>query len=154
MLTKYIQPARTRCVTKSEAYCASNVPQTGITLTTFILAMVLYPEAQASVQAELDRVVGRDRLPDMADQDSLPRVTATIREVLRHVQSPLYGLCCCSRADQQMAFSHAPRFVFTPLCAPRDSYRWPSATPHRAMIDDEYNGYHIPAGSVVLGNSW
>ncbi|EKM55885.1 uncharacterized protein PHACADRAFT_209397 [Phanerochaete carnosa HHB-10118-sp] len=28
------------------------------------------------------------------------------------------------------------------------------ATPHRAMFDDEYNGYHIPAGSVVMGNTW
>ncbi|EKM55877.1 uncharacterized protein PHACADRAFT_209389 [Phanerochaete carnosa HHB-10118-sp] len=30
----------------------------------------------------------------------------------------------------------------------------PLATAHRAMFDDEYNGYHIPAGSIVFGNTW
>jgi hypothetical protein len=26
--------------------------------------------------------------------------------------------------------------------------------PHRLMADDEYNGYRLPAGSIVAGNSW
>ena len=25
---------------------------------------------------------------------------------------------------------------------------------HRLMVDDEYKGYHLPAGSVVVGNVW
>lgn len=36
--------------------------------------------------------------------------------------------------------------------------RWNSATPlavpHRTMADDEYRGYFIPKGSIVIGNSW
>lgn len=36
--------------------------------------------------------------------------------------------------------------------------RWnppaPLALPHRSLEDDEYNGYFIPKGSVVLGNVW
>ncbi|CAE6440744.1 Tabersonine 16-hydroxylase [Rhizoctonia solani AG-1 IB] len=26
--------------------------------------------------------------------------------------------------------------------------------PHAAMEDDEYKGYHIPRGSIVIGNTW
>lgn len=36
--------------------------------------------------------------------------------------------------------------------------RWlpvvPVAIPHRAVADDEYNGYFIPKGSIVFGNTW
>lgn len=36
--------------------------------------------------------------------------------------------------------------------------RWhpatPLAMPHRTMADDEYRGYFIPKGTIVLGNSW
>nr|BAL05118.1 cytochrome P450 [Phanerodontia chrysosporium] len=85
---------------------------------TFMLAMALHPEVQRWVQEELDRVVGRERLPEMADQPALPRVMATVHEVLRW---------------------HPPL---------------PLATPHRAMADDVYAGFTIPAGSIVLGNSW
>lgn len=52
------------------------------TLTTFFLAMTLHPEAQKRAQAELDAIVG-DRLPTFADKDSLPYVTAVMKEVLR-----------------------------------------------------------------------
>ncbi|KAI9465876.1 cytochrome P450 [Lactarius psammicola] len=54
------------------------------TLTTFFLAMTLHPEAQKRAQAELDVVVG-DRLPTFADKDSLPYVTALMKEVLRWI---------------------------------------------------------------------
>lgn len=26
--------------------------------------------------------------------------------------------------------------------------------PHKSTADGEYNGYHIPAKSIVLGNAW
>ncbi|KAI0295706.1 cytochrome P450 [Russula brevipes] len=41
------------------------------TMTTFMLAMTLHPEAQKRAQAELDAVLG-DRLPTFADKDDLP----------------------------------------------------------------------------------
>ena len=34
--------------------------------------MVLYPESQKKAQDELDRVVGRDRLPTIEDEKNLP----------------------------------------------------------------------------------
>ncbi|KIP12382.1 hypothetical protein PHLGIDRAFT_62333 [Phlebiopsis gigantea 11061_1 CR5-6] len=40
----------------------------------------------------------------------------------------------------------------------RESLRWhlvtPLAVPHRLLVDDEYEGYHLPAGTVVVGNGW
>jgi cytochrome P450 len=45
--------------------------------------MALYPEVQSLAQAELDRVVSHDRLPQLSDRSSLPYVEAVMREVLR-----------------------------------------------------------------------
>ncbi|GJE88030.1 cytochrome P450 [Phanerochaete sordida] len=56
---------------------------TTFALANFAFAMLLFPEAQQKAQEELDRVVGRDRLPEITDQDSLPYTTALIRELLR-----------------------------------------------------------------------
>ncbi|KAI9571565.1 cytochrome P450 [Boletus coccyginus] len=53
------------------------------TVHAFFLAMVLFPEVQAKAQAELDTVVGRERLPSFSDRDSLPYVNAVWKEVLR-----------------------------------------------------------------------
>ncbi|KAK6988629.1 cytochrome P450 [Favolaschia claudopus] len=40
----------------------------------------------------------------------------------------------------------------------REVLRWrptgPIAVPHRLSTDDEYQGYHLPAGSLVIGNAW
>jgi cytochrome P450 len=62
-----------------------NLPQaqTFSTLLVFFLAMVLHPEVQAKAQAEIDRVVGKDRLPDFDDRPALPYLEAIMRETLR-----------------------------------------------------------------------
>lgn len=41
------------------------------------------PEAQKKAQAEIDSVVQAGHLPDFDDQDSLPYVTAIVKETLR-----------------------------------------------------------------------
>lgn len=65
------------------------------TLTTFILAMTLHPEAQKRAQAELDAVLG-ERLPTFADKDDLPYVTAIMKEVFRWI--PVLPLAVPHRA--------------------------------------------------------
>ncbi|GJE96580.1 cytochrome P450 [Phanerochaete sordida] len=87
-------------------------------LGTFILAMVQNPEVQQKAQAELDRVVGNQRLPDYDDQANLPYFAALMKEVLR----------------------------WRPVT--------PLAASHKVMEDDEYKGYHIPGGAIVMGNVW
>jgi hypothetical protein len=64
--------------------------QTVTALESFILAMTLYPEVQRKAQAEIDQVIGNDRLPVHSDEDTLPYLQAVLKEVLRwHPVTPL-----------------------------------------------------------------
>lgn len=57
--------------------------QTVSSVGAFFLAMTLNPEVQAKAQEEIDRVVGRDRLPTLDDRRNLPYVEAVVKESLR-----------------------------------------------------------------------
>ncbi|KAI0740352.1 cytochrome P450 98A3 [Earliella scabrosa] len=84
----------------------------------FLVAMAMFPDVQKRAQAELDTAVGRDRLPESSDLESLHYTRAAVKELLRwHVVTPI-------------------------------------GVPHRAVSDDEYNGYLIPAGATVLATVW
>ncbi|XP_026158840.1 cytochrome P450 2U1 isoform X2 [Mastacembelus armatus] len=48
-----------------------------------LLYMVSYPDIQDKVQAEIDKVVGKHRVPSLTDKSSLPFTEATIMEVQR-----------------------------------------------------------------------
>ncbi len=50
----------------------------------FIACMLLHPEVQRKAQEELDRVVGRGRLPDFSDRESLPYLQCVMYETLRY----------------------------------------------------------------------
>ncbi|KAG2066224.1 cytochrome P450 [Suillus decipiens] len=53
------------------------------------LAMTLFPDVQKKAQAEIDAVIGPDRLPSFADRDSLPYTEALVKEVFRwHAVAP------------------------------------------------------------------
>jgi len=45
--------------------------------------MTLFPDIQIKAQEEIDRVVGNDRLPVLADRDSLPYLSALQSEIYR-----------------------------------------------------------------------
>ncbi|TFY82542.1 hypothetical protein EWM64_g1477 [Hericium alpestre] len=49
----------------------------------FFLLMTLHPEIQKKGQAEIDAVVGKDRLPSLNDRFSLPYIEAIMKEVMR-----------------------------------------------------------------------
>ncbi|KAK1231634.1 hypothetical protein PQX77_005231 [Marasmius sp. AFHP31] len=85
---------------------------------TFILAMILNPDVQAHAQAEINDVIGSERLPDVDDRDSLPFVKAVIAETLR----------------------------WSPVL--------PLVISHRAVNDDTYDGWFIPAGTTIVPNVW
>ncbi|KAF9894656.1 hypothetical protein FE257_006544 [Aspergillus nanangensis] len=65
---------------------------TGVVLDMFTLAALMYPEAIARAQEEIDRVVGTDRLPSFEDVDKLPYVAAMIKESLRWHPAAPFGL--------------------------------------------------------------
>ena len=49
----------------------------------FFLALVLFPQVQRRAQAELDAVIGRDRLPTFDDRTRLPYIEALCKELMR-----------------------------------------------------------------------
>lgn len=47
------------------------------------MAMLHYPDVMRKAQAEIDNVVGSNRIPEFEDATSLPYIGALIREALR-----------------------------------------------------------------------
>ena len=60
-------------------------------IVTFILCMLSHPHALQRARAEIDRVVGRDRLPDFDDEGQLPYFMACLKESLRLRPATLIG---------------------------------------------------------------
>ncbi|KAJ7251366.1 cytochrome P450 [Mycena rebaudengoi] len=87
-------------------------------LGTFILAMLANPDIQKKAQAEIDAVIREGHLPSFDDEESLPYVSAIVKEVLR----------------------------WKPVA--------PIGVPHAVAVEDAYRGYRIPAGSIVVPNTW
>ncbi|KZT03206.1 cytochrome P450 [Laetiporus sulphureus 93-53] len=58
---------------------------------TFILAMVLYSDVRKKAQAEIDKAVGIERLPDVDDRASMPYLEHVLLEVYRW--NPPVPLC-------------------------------------------------------------
>ena len=96
----------------------------------FTLAMVLHPQVWKHAQAEIDLVVGTNRLPEFGDRLALPYVEAIIRETLRwHPVLPLSKIGSQARV----------------ILGSIDSYPgvW-----HAASSSDIYNGHYIPKGAL------
>lgn len=64
---------------------------TSNTLYAFVQAMLLFPEVQSRAQAEIDRVVGPDRMPVMDDLAQLPYIRACMKETLRWMPTAILG---------------------------------------------------------------
>ena len=43
-------------------------------------------------------------------------------------------------------------FVVVVICY--HPYEFPKGIPHMSTMDDEYNGFYIPKGTLVFGNAW
>ncbi|KAJ8469185.1 hypothetical protein ONZ51_g9161 [Trametes cubensis] len=107
-LTKYI----------TAAVYGGGADTTLATIHALFMLMAKYPEVQEKAHAELDKVVGPNRLPDFSDETALPYISAIAKECIRwHTVVPL-------------------------------------GIPHKLTEDDEYRGYFIPKGTVVVANIW
>ncbi|PYI36822.1 O-methylsterigmatocystin oxidoreductase [Aspergillus indologenus CBS 114.80] len=79
------------------------------TLTSFFLAMVLFPEVQKKAQEEIDRVVGTSRLSGFADRENLPYIEAVVKEAFRwHPVVPM-GVVHQSTEEDTWGGYHIPK---------------------------------------------
>ncbi|KAJ9495776.1 hypothetical protein LTR99_010686 [Exophiala xenobiotica] len=92
---------------------------TASTLCSSVLALITNQDALDAAHAELDAVIGPDRLPTYEDESSLPYIRALCKEALRWRPVAVLG-----------------------------------GTPHASSEADTYQGYYIPKGTNILGNSW
>jgi cytochrome P450 len=66
----------------------------------FFYYMAINPDIQEKAQIEIDRVIGRVRLPEYSDRPNLPYLEAIYREVLRSKPPlPLGGPHCLLEDD-------------------------------------------------------
>ncbi|KAK7830651.1 hypothetical protein U0070_018376 [Myodes glareolus] len=103
---------------------------TSTTLRWALLYMALYPEVQAKVQAEIDRVIGQEKQPSLADRDSMPYTNAVVHEVQRMANIVPLSVPRKVTADTTLAGFHLPKgsILQTNLTAlHRDPKEW--ATP-------------------------
>ncbi|KAK4034937.1 O-methylsterigmatocystin oxidoreductase [Parachaetomium inaequale] len=79
---------------------------TACTLTGFLQAMVLYPDAREKAQAAIDRVCG-DRYPTMADMENpdAQYIRACVKEILRWMPTAILGVPhAVIREDEYMGY--------------------------------------------------
>ena len=103
-------------------------------MSSFFLAMSLYPEVQARAQAEMDQVVGQSRLPSWDDHDSLPYLEALVKEVLRWNPVGPLGLCCIESGAGSLTSQ--------------------TGVPHSSTQEQVFEGQRIPEGTVFIANIW
>lgn len=106
-----------------------------------MLAMVMYPEMQKRAQAEIDAVVGQERLPLFSDRDDLPYVDAMLREIIRFGPPVPLGMALLN-----ILTSRTRSLMVLMLYLP--------GAPHCVTEDDVYDGMLIPKNSIVVANLW
>jgi cytochrome P450 len=119
--------------------------QTSAGLTAFILAMVLNPEVQRKAQREIDTLSKPGHLPTSDEAENFQYITAVVREVLRW--NPIAPLGECYPTSR---FLEVFYISLTTALSMAD-YIGAVRETERDII---YKGYRIPAGSVVLPNTW
>ena len=102
--------------------------------------MMLNPSAQEKAQAEIDKVVGSQRLPTMDDRPNLPYVNALLKEVLRW--------------NTIVPMGELEQYLLRALIFIRLRNGVPTGFPHVASQDDIYEGYLFPKGAFIMPNIW
>ncbi|KAH7334825.1 cytochrome P450 [Rhizoctonia solani] len=110
---------------------------THASLMSFMLAMVRHPEVQTRAQEEIDHVTSSERLPNMADRDSMPYVRCIIQEVLRW-QPPLpLGIPHATVKDDEYRGYFIPKGSVVAMGRDESGYKSPEAfDPERFLNAD------------------
>ncbi|KAI0430659.1 cytochrome protein [Xylaria sp. FL1042] len=79
------------------------------TISSFFLAMTLFPDVQRKAREEIDRVIGTSRLPTFSDRENLPYVEAVLTEAWRwHSVAPM-GVGHTTIAEDIVDGYHIPK---------------------------------------------
>jgi hypothetical protein len=95
----------------------------------------MHPEAQVKAFEEIDRFIGQDRLPTLADLDNLPYIGALVKETFRW--SPPVPI-----SESSMHPLHARILIKIYF----------EVVPHLTTEDTVHDDYFIPKGSLLLAN--
>jgi cytochrome P450 len=77
------QEERTQCVAIRTVWANTDTAQSVAQGEALLAYMTAFPDAQKKAQAELDAVVGRDRLANLDDRPRLPYLEALMKETHR-----------------------------------------------------------------------
>ncbi|CAK4033753.1 cytochrome P450 [Lecanosticta acicola] len=128
---------------------------TAAAMMSFVLAMVLHPQAYAKLQKSIESVVGSSRLPGFEDIPQLPYVRAVVKEVLRWRPVTAGGIPHMSTKDDTYISPATGKTYFIPAgtnvhpnqwAIHRDETLYPnpeSFIPER-WLDPEYPTYREP----------
>ncbi|OJT10986.1 O-methylsterigmatocystin oxidoreductase [Trametes pubescens] len=106
------------------------------------MAMALHPETLQKAQAELDRVVGTERMPTIDDRAGLPYIDALIKETMRwHPAVPLGFARTIARDDVYEGFNIPKGTILVPnvwaiAFAPHGPYDPYTFAPERFLAAD------------------
>ncbi|KAJ7190544.1 cytochrome P450 [Mycena pura] len=125
-------------------------------LVTFVLAILSNPEAQKKAQAEIDAMVGTDRLPDFDDEPNLPYVAALMKESMRWMNvAPIAIPHYLSVEDEYKGYRLPANSIVVPnvWAILHDETIYPdpySVKPERYLLDGKLNP-NIPDPDSVFG---
>ncbi|KAH9856163.1 cytochrome P450 [Lenzites betulinus] len=127
------------------------------TLTMIFLHLVRNPDMLRKAQEEVDRVVGNDRLPELADRPSLPYLNAFLEEVYRW--SPVLPMAVPHRVttDDHYRGYDIPAgstIIANTWAMTRDSRYFPDPEefrPERFLVPKEQEGDILLPSSFVFG---
>ncbi|KAG6925829.1 cytochrome P450 2D16, partial [Chelydra serpentina] len=71
--------------------------------------MLLHPDIQYKVQEEIDKVIGRDRSPQMEDQANMPYNNAVIHEIQRYGDITPVGMPHMTYRDTELQGFFIPK---------------------------------------------
>uniref|UniRef100_G1PNL4 Cytochrome P450 family 1 subfamily B member 1 n=1 Tax=Myotis lucifugus TaxID=59463 RepID=G1PNL4_MYOLU len=120
-----------------------------------LILFTRYPDVQARVQAELDQVVGRDRLPCLDDQPKLPYIMAFLYEAMRFSSFVPITIPHATTANASVLGYHIPKdtVVFVnQWSVNHDPVKWPNPEdfdPTRFLDQDGFINKDL-ASSVMI----
>ncbi|KAF9464067.1 cytochrome P450 [Collybia nuda] len=116
---------------------------TASTIQSFVLFMLSHPQVLEKARAEIDRVVGPDRMPTFEDERALPYLVACIKETLRRRPPTIMGIPHTADEDDVYEGYYIPKgstVIGNIWAIHMDPARYPNPTafqPERFFVDNK-----------------